>query len=337
MLKMKITRKFIAKEAGVSETAVSDVLSGNPKARISHEVRAKIRRIAEKHDYLPNSSARSLVTGRTFNIGFIYRASIADFMKDPFTQEVFLGAESEIEKNEYGLLFALLKDNRNWNPSVRRLLCGHSADGIVLMGAVDSKIIDFMQKKSIPFVLIDFNVEKRKANTVLPENFEGAYDAVKYLISENCRSICCINGIYEGYSHPSYIERPAGYSKAMEEQGLKINILETLPDVENAEKAVDKLVSTGEIPDAFFATGDHMAIGCVRALNKHSSLLKKIRVVGFDNINWLENEKPGLSSVNVPKIQMGQEAVRLLLRNIEKPDMSPQTVRLSTSLVIRET
>jgi LacI family transcriptional regulator len=335
---MRITRKFIAKEAGVSETAVSDVLSGNPKARISHEVRAKIRRIADKHDYLPNSSARSLVTGRTFNIGFIYRASIADFMKDPFTQEVFLGVESEIEKNEYGLLFALLRDNRDWNPSVRRLLCGHSADGIMLMGAVDSKIIDFMQKKSIPFVLIDFSVEKRKSNTVLPENFEGAYDAVKYLISEDCRDICCMNGIYEGYSHPSYVERPAGYSKAMEEHGLRKNILETLPDVQNAEKAVERLLSAGKCPDAFFAAGDHMAIGCFRALKRFDpSLLKKVRIIGFDNISWLENEKPGLSSVDVPKIQMGREAVQLLLRNIENPSMTPQTVRLSTSLVIRET
>lgn len=335
---MKITRKVIAQEAGVSETAVSDVLSNNPKARIGQAVRTRIRMVADKYDYMPNSSARALVTGRAYNIGFIFRSSITDFLQDPFTQEVFLGAESEIEKNEHGLLFALLKDDREWNPSVKRMLYGRSADGIILMGGVGTQIVDFLQKRKLPFVVIDFIVEQRKVNTVLPANADGAYEAVRHLVAVGCKKIVCLNGIAEVYPHQSYTERPEGYGRAMDEAGLARMVVETKPDIESAEQTVASLLASGLHPDAFFATGDHMAIGCLRAVRKLGAPRRPLpRIVGFDNIGWLENESPQITSVNVPKVQMGQEAVRLLFRNIENPGMVPQVVRLATSLVMRET
>ncbi len=335
---MRVTRKFIAAKAGVSPTAVFDVLSKNPKARIGAAAREKIQKIADKYGYMPNMSAKSLVTGKTFNVGMILRCAITDFLKDPFTQEVFLGAESEIESNEYGLIFSLLKDEEEWNPSVKRILMGSSADGILLMGAVGDRLIDFLLKKSFPFVLIDFLVKGRKINTVLPENEKGAREAVEHLIGSGCRKIVCINGIHGNNQHQSYVERPAGYLRAMENAGLDHRIVETAPDIAGAQRTVEGLLLSGEEPDAFFATGDHMAIGCLRALKKVApKSLAKTRIIGFDNISWLENETPKLSSVNVPKIQMGQEAARLLLKNMEEPGTAPSLFRLPTNLVIRET
>lgn len=335
---MKITRKFIAEKAGVSPTAVSDVLNSNPKARIGDEVRKRILKVAQQYHYVPNSSARSLVTGKSFNIGLIYKNSMTDYLSDPFSHEVFLGIESEIEQNDYSLVFSLHKQEKALNPSVSRLIYGNFVDGIILSGVVDAEIIHILEQRELPFVLIDYFLKDITTNSVMPDNTTGAYNATNYLIEHGYKSIVCLNGVETGITHPSYVERPAGYFRAIREAGLSETIISTQPDIQGSYQTVTEILNSGKLPEAFFTTGDHMAIGCVRAIKDfNSQLAQEIRVIGFDDICWLESESPAISTVRVPKQDMGKEAVRLLLEKINNPQMAAKCIRLGTELVIRET
>jgi LacI family transcriptional regulator len=331
---MRVTRKFIAEKAGVSPTAVSDIINKNPKARISEKVRARVLDIAKEYNYIPNMSAKSLVMKKTFNIGLMYKDSMVNFLDDPFSHEVFLGIESELDKNDYAMIFSILKDEAALNPSAQRMIYGHFVDGIVLCGSIDKKIVKALTENKIPFVIIDFLLNKIKHNAVLPDNEHGAYEAVKFLIDNGCKSIVCLNGFPGKLPHPSYLERPEGYKKAMLEAGLPANMLETEPDMESSYDFVKKYLKNNKAPDAFFATGDHMALGCLKAVKESG---RKIRIIGFDNISWASNENYLLSTVNVPKTEMGAEAVRLLLQNIANPEASTKVLRLTPSLVIRST
>ncbi|MBU1078280.1 MAG: LacI family transcriptional regulator [Spirochaetes bacterium] len=331
---MNITRKFIAEKAGVSPTAVSDVLNNNPIARIGKEARKRILSTAKKYNYFPNITARSLVMQKTFNIGFINTIPIASFVTYPFNNDIFIGLEKAIEDNGYSLVFSLLKSDGEMNFSVRKMILGNIVDGIVLYGHVKEDLVKLLMKNRIPFVLIDYYLESMKTNAVLPDNSGGAYEATKYLIDQKLKKIICLNG---NEDHPAYKERPKGYSKAMKESKLIPEILSCGTFIEDGYEFMTGLLKKGNIPEAIITTGDPMAIGVLRALKeKRIKVPDQIKLIGFDNIYLTELESPKLSTVDVPKIELGQEAVRLLLQNILKKG-TPSILRLPTKLILRET
>lgn len=337
---MKINRKFIAEKAGVSTTTVSYVINNTLNTRISDEVKARVLQVVEKYNYVPNPAGRALVTGKTGNIGFIYKSSMIDFFSDPFTHEVFSGWVHELEKNDCSLMFALQEKHpgAGFSDSAKRMLSGRFVDGIVLYGNIDIEIIKRLQQVKVPFVLVDYLIKDIQCNAILPDNRRGAKCAVQYLLEHGCSQICCLNGDQEDFTHPAYIERPSGYSDAMLEAGLPLDIVSILPDIEGAYATVMGLLKNGKCPDAFFATGDHIAIGCLKAITDYdSSLLGKIRIIGFDNIQWSEKGLPLLSTVKVPKIKLGEESIKMLLANVISKTDATRTIRLDTELQIKET
>ena len=337
---MKITRKFIAQEAGVSATTVSYVINNTPSTRISESVKKRVLQVAHKYNYIPDASAKALVTGKTGNIGFIYKSSITDFFSDPFTHDVFTGLERELEKNDYSLMFALLKKSKggNLSNSTKRMLSGRFVDGVVIYGDISAEIVKKLKKAQSPFVLIDYSFEDIACNAVLPDNYDGAKQAVNYLLKHGCSNICCLNGDLESFSHPTYIERPKGYREAMKLAGKPCEVVSTLPDADGAYERVMELLRNGKCPDAFFCTGDHIAFGCLKAVAEYDrTLLDKVRIIGFDNIKWQETGLPSLSTVHVPKIELGEQAIKMLIASINSKSKSIETVRLKTELVIKET
>lgn len=330
---MKITRKFIADKASVSPTTVSNVLNNDPGARIGEETRKRVIKIAKKYNYFPNILARSLVMQKTFNIGFISTIPIISFLKYPFNNAIFFGLETEIENNGFSLVFSLLKSADDINFSVRKMILGNIVDGIILYGRVNIQLINLLKTNNTKFVLIDYYLDDIQTNSVLPENAQGAYKATKYLIEKKCQKIYCLNG---NENHPSYKERPDGYKKAMLENNLKPVILSTTPTIEDTYFYILELIKKKNLPDAFFAAGDPMAMGTLRALKDSGyKVPEQIKVIGFDNISLSEMETPQLTTVNVPQIEMGKEAVKLLLEKIEKKD-KPSLIRLPTELIIRD-
>ncbi len=332
---MKINRKFIARKSYVSPTTVSDVLNNNPKARIGKKTRERVIKVAKQYNYFPNIFARSLVMKKTFNIGFISTVHITAFLNDPFSNSIFVGLESAIEKTGYSLVFSLLKSDNDINFSVRKMIQGNIVDGVILYRRVDKNLLKLLADYQTKFVLIDNHIHSLNTNSVLPENVEGAYKATKYLIEKKAKKIYCLNS---NEPHPSYIERPTGYKKAMEENNLSPNVLviTPYPDIPSTYNFVKSLIQNNDIPDAFFAAGDHMAIGAVRALKDSGiKIPEQVRVIGFDNIQLTELETPQITTVNVPKIEMGEEAVKLLLGLIEDHN-KPSVMRLKTELVLRE-
>lgn len=331
---MQITRKFIADKAKVSPTTVSDVLNNNPKARIGEATKKRVIAIAKKYNYFPNILARSLVMKKTFNIGFISTQPIVTFLTYPFNNPIFLGLEKEIEDNGYSLVFSLLKSKEEINFAVRKMIMGNIVDGIILSGRVEENLINLIKQNNIDFVIIDYFLNSIETNAIMPDNIDGAYEATKYLIDQNCNNIYCING---NEDHPAYKERPAGYKKAMNEAKLKTKFIISGTTIDDAYQVVTNYIKKENLPDAFFACGDPMAIGTLRALKDAKiKIPKQVKVIGFDNIYLAELESPKLTTMNVQKSEMGQEAVKLLLSNI-KNNEKPQIRRLPTTLIKRET
>lgn len=333
MKRSNITIKFIAEKARVSTASVSYVLNNIPHSRVTEKTKKKILSIAKKYNYTPNILARSLAMSRTFNIGFINTLPLSQFVQDSFLNSMFAGIESEIENKSYSLLYSIYKVDQGINPSANQLIHGHIADGILLYGTVEESLLNTIIKSGIKFILIDYYINHPSITAILPDNINGAYKAIKYLINKKLKKIFCING---KFNHPSYKERPNGYKKAMKEHRLSPVIYNTDSTINGTYALIESLIHNKNLPEAFFATGDSMAVGILRCLLDHKiKVPQQIKVIGFDNALWTQNERIKLTTVNIPNIEMGQQAVQILLGLIEN-QQKPKIFRVPTKLVIKE-
>ncbi len=334
---MKITRQFIAEKAGVSPTTVSEVLNRSPRARISEKVAERVRAVAARYAYTPNYSARALVTGKTFNIGIAYSETIYKSFEDPFRSAILRGIEIELDASNYNLLFISGKNDDTPSNSFARAVSAKSVDGLIVFWPISDKAMDMIEAKGIPFVIVDGLVEGRRANCVLPDNQQGTYKAATYLIDAGCRDILFLYGRLH-FPHPTNRERPEGYVKALKEAGLQPRLREVSNRIAPVREDVLKLLVEDGVPDAIMTAGDQLTLGAYEALKAYGhDALASVRLIGFDDISWLAERSPSISAVQVPLQEMGQEAVKLLMKAIANPDTPKTVLRMPTSLVIRET
>jgi LacI family transcriptional regulator len=100
----------------------------------------------------------------------------------------------------------------------------------------------------------------------------------------------------------------------------------------------EHLLSTGASFTAIFAGNDVMAVGAIRQLHQHGlAVPDDVSIVGFDGIALGDFVSPTLTTVNQPRYEAGQTALRLLLERIEDDyNGPPRAIELKTELVIRE-
>ena len=134
---MAITIKDIANETGFSPATVSLVLN-NKKCRIPEKTRKIILDIAEKHQYVPNLSARALVMKQSKTLGLI----IPD-ISNPYFAEFAKGVEKEAQKNDYSVIFCNSNDSGKKDNSNFKILASRQIDGLVIVTSIHENEIKF--------------------------------------------------------------------------------------------------------------------------------------------------------------------------------------------------
>lgn len=329
-----VTIKDIAKEAGVAHSTVS--LALNNKPYVSHEVKTRVLKAAKKLDYRPNSSARSLKTQQTKNIGFVIEERYFS-QSEPFYNQVFRGAEKEMRNDGYHVLLSMVTKEENEKVVLPHFLVEQKVDGLIVVGKIKDDFVLALRKNNSPLVLIDYFLRRDKIPSVVMDNIGGAYEGVTYLIEAGYRKIGFLGGLVD---HPSIQDRFKGYKLSLEEAGLKYN--EDLVQRDELEvsvecgcSAMNKLLNR-IIPEAIFCANDAMAIGAMRAIKeKGLKIPEDMGVIGFDDVEWTEYSDPPLTTVRVFKEQMGQIAVKKLIDIINGKDNALKSI-VGTELVIRE-
>ncbi|MEA1974297.1 MAG: LacI family DNA-binding transcriptional regulator [Bacillota bacterium] len=330
---MKITIKDIAKEAKVSTATVSKVLNRKDH-RISDQTRNLVLKIAKDKNYIPNSMARSLVTKKTNTIGLI----LPD-ITNPFFPELARGAEDKANEEGYMIMFCNTDDKAEKESKYLNMLAQKMIDGIILTQSANmegnSKILNELK---IPLVLIDRDIDiENVQGKVLVNNFEGAYNAVEYLIKKDRKKIAFITG---PLSTTTSNDRLDGYKKGLIDNKIDINsklILEGEYKGEWGTEATKILLEDKIEFDAIFCGNDLIAVSVIKTLKKFNlNIPNDVSVIGYDNIYLSEIVEPPLTTVNQPVYQMGYEAAGLLIDILEKKTKG-KTIKLGTNLVIRET
>lgn len=329
------TIKDIAKIVGVSCTTVSNVIHGKP-GRVSADTIKKINQAIKDLGYVPNMSARSLVSNSSKVIAVINHVVTSEnknFMEDPF-HSIFIGSiESRLRENGYYLMLRTVKTSddlnfflRNWN-----------LDGLILNGVYEDDFFDILTNINIPIVLIDSYVSNSNICNVGLEDFNGGYLATKYLIDHGHKNIAFASPFIKYTGVVS--ERFDGYKKALKEANIQLNtdiIFEQELDTDTTISLGESLSKRDDIT-AIFATADILAAGIMTGIKKAGkSVPEDISIIGFDDINLCNLISPNLTTIHQDAPLKGELAVNYIIDKLEGKTISNKETILPVKIVERE-
>ncbi len=328
------TIKDIANAVGVSCTTVSNVIHGRA-GRVSAETIARINDAIDRLGYVPNMSARSLVSSSSRVIGMISHLTSntkETIVEDPF-HSAFIGSiEKTLRENGYYLMLRAVETSsdlsaflRNWN-----------VDGLFFTGVFEDEFYHTLRELDIPIVLIDSYVPCSNICNVGLEDYQGGYTAAQYLIRQGHRHIAFASPTIKTRGVVS--ERFQGYRDALAEASLAFRpelVFEQEFDTETTISLGRRLAQRNDIT-AVFATADILAAGIMAGIQQSGkSVPEDISVIGFDDINLCRLTSPTLTTIHQDAPLKGKLAVNFLIDMLDKNPLPQREVILPIQLVER--
>jgi LacI family transcriptional regulator len=321
----------VARESGVSVFTVSAVV--NNKSHVGKKLRERVEEAIRKLKYRPNLIARSLAKQRTHTIGMI----VPD-IGNPFFPMVVRGAEDAAQKHGYNLLLCNSDDALDKEERAIELLLSKRVDGILLTKAAEDfrpPLRQLIKESGIPFVLVMRTYPKLTKDAVITDDYQGAYDAVCHLARAGRRRIGLISGPLKV---SNAIARWQGFHDALKANGLPLEkelVIEGDYRIESGFRAGHALLS--QRPDGIYVANHLMTVGLLKAAEEMGlSCPDDFGLVSFDDYPWLGVFRPKLTTVELPKHQLGSEAAELLIERISGSRKKAAVKKLQPELRIRE-
>jgi LacI family transcriptional regulator len=325
--KRTVTIQDVAKTAGVSVSTVSRVLNG--KVDVASDTQDRILSVIDNLGYTTNLAARSMRSQKKNLVGLV--------MPDiayPFAIEVMKGVNQAIAESEFDLLVYTTGDVRKSGRAFHEqkyvsLLTNSISDGVVIVAPVAGEFnID------APIVSIDPLASNPSYPAVHATNYQGATDAMDYLLGLGHRRIGYISGRAELESSN---RRLKGYYDALKKAGIPVDeelVASGDYTTETGVTGARKLLGLARPPSAIFASNDQMAMGVYQVTEEMGLRIPDdLSVVGFDNIT--ESKYMGLTTVDQFILEMGYVATQMLIKLINGAPLDDQKYRMQTQLVVR--
>ena len=311
--------KKIAKMTGASISTVSRVLN-DPQYRCRDaSMREKIWNAAIEIDYTPNEAARNL--RRTAGMKTDDQKRVRVFMThtdeesaDPFFTELLKIVESQVHRQGCILSgvghYPQLSDEAMKKSGIESIISeAGDSDGIVVIGKCRKDALSLLQKKYASIVAINRNSVDFAVDEVTCDGRKLAAIAVEHLIKLGHTDIA-----YAGETESE--SRYEGYLETLQKHGIEPSgdyRFKLRHNQQAGKKLVDKLLKMGKNrPTAVFCANDILAIGAIRSLSQRKNIVYEPSVIGCDDIEEAQFTDPMLSSVHVPKEEMGYLALQLL-------------------------
>jgi len=314
------TLSDVGREAGVSAMAASAVLNGaRTSSRISPETRERIEEAALRLQYRPNAAARALANRRMDTIGVATVFGSREL--NPYFLEVFNGILETAALHEQNTTVFTLHD---WHRGAARLpgWCDGRIDGLILIAPTLTSEAAKILPGHTPFVAIHANVELPNVVNIETDEERGAYEVVRFLVSEGHQRILHVSG-EAGLVGSD--RRLRGYKRALASAHIGVDESLIIPAgfcSDDGYRAMRTWLQnhSGELlPHAVFCVSDGVATGCLEALSEVGLRVPDdISVAGFDDTLSARTTLPQLTTVRQPLRAMGNRAVEVLLDRIHR-------------------
>jgi LacI family transcriptional regulator len=257
---------------------------------------------------------------------------------NPFFPMVVRGAEDAARRHGYNLLLCNSDDSLEKEEEQIELLLSKRVDGILLTkatGDFSPALRQMIREVNIPFVLVMRTYSKLTKDAVISDDYQGAYDAVSHLARSGCRRVGLISGPLKV---SNAVARWKGFRDALKAHDLAFDenlVIEGDYRVESGFRAGHALLS--HRPDGIYVANYLMTIGLLKAAEEMGlKCPDDFGLVSFDDYPWLGVLHPKLTTVELPKHQLGSEAAELLIQRISGNAEKAVVRKLQTELRIRE-
>lgn len=335
MKKSRTTITDIANELGVSPSTVSRALNNNPA--ISKKTKKAVVKLARKKNYQPNLLALNLLQKKTNTIGVIV-PEITSY----FFSSVINGIQDMVNPLGVNMIIGQSNESYEEEKTIVQTFTSINVDGFLISPSSETKKIDHLEmlvNNNIPLVLFDRDCEGMNIDKVFVDEYNGAFQAVEYLIKTGCKRISHIAG---EQTLSTARHRLQAYKDALQKYKLPIiedYIVETNGFTpEHGIEPTKQLLSLASPPDAVFTINDGVAIGAMYVIKDAGiKIPDEISVIGFDDDPHSSYFKPSLSTVWQPTYEMGMLSARILMKRINTSnDLSKIRVEsLFPELVVR--
>jgi LacI family transcriptional regulator len=321
--------RTVAQQAGVSIGTVSRVMNNKPG--VSEATRQRVLEVIHELKYSPFK--RPSLSNPT-HIGLLVRPFPQAMLYNAFYGDVYHGVEQICRDLRITMSMSTLdlEDSSLGSPPV--LLTDERIGGILVIGAVRQEIIERIAAAvRVPLVLVDNWYMRCPWDSIMIDNYAGMSQATEYLIDHGHRSISLVGGP----SHPSIVERRAGYEQTLRERGLEPCVV-SQPDMEpeNGEAAVEELLQVRPETTAIQCVNDSLAVGVLKRLRALGRRVPEdVSLLGFDDIALAQHTMPPLTTLRVDRQGMGRSAVELLLGRLSAQDRAPTKLMVGVTLIER--
>lgn len=340
--------KKIAETVGVSPATVSRVLN-NPNYKCAVPgLRDKIWEAAIEMNYTPNEAARNLKRGITSEENRVYYINVLMTrmdaeQSDPFFAELLHVIESEIHKHVcilskvwYMSLFS--DDSKCRGANLEKTIEDMYAeteekhDGLVIIGKCNEEALKKLSSRYKSIVSVNRNSTNYAVDEVLCDGKKIAAMAVDYLIRLGHRDI--------GYVGKCGNEtRYAGYLETMEKHGIEPNpayVVEAKQTEAKGFEIMQHFLESGKCPTGIYCANDIMAVGMLKCLGRYKNRFYSPSIIASDDIEEAQYTKPMLTTVRLPKEEMGKFAIQILVDRIKGGHKGVVRTELEGKLMIRD-
>jgi LacI family transcriptional regulator len=305
------TMNDVAQLAGVSQTTVSFVVNDSQSVTIAAETKARVWEAVKQLGYRPNAMAQGLRTQRSNTIGFI----TDEIAITPHAGRIIEGAQDTAWENGKILLLVNTKRNPDMERTAAEMLLERQVEGIIYATMYHHAVELPASLRDVPTVLLDCFVKDHSLPSVVPDEVDGGYRAVKALLEKGHKRVGFLNNTDP---IPATSGRLAGYRHALKEFGIKFGknlIWNDSSDQAGGYRGALHLMRQPNPPTALFCFNDRMAMGAYDALRKLGlSIPDDVAVIGFDNQEIISAHLyPPLSTMQLPHYEMGAWAVDYLI------------------------
>jgi LacI family transcriptional regulator len=326
-----VTIVDVAREASVSYSTVSRVINNKS---VTADKRERVLRAMAELGYVANLQARSLAGGKSNIIGLLVHSLTVEYFG-----EIARGVDDELASVHYDLMLYTTHRRKGRESAYVTKLTRQLVDGLLLVLPRNAEAyLETLRYRRFPHVLIDHQgLGGVDVPSVGATNWQGAYDATRYLIDLGHRRIGFITGdMTLGCAR----DRLKGYQDALRDAGLPTNptlVREGDFLQPQAFQCANELLDLPEPPTAIFASNDVSAFGAMDAARERGLRIPaSISVIGFDDTPQAAQSHPMLTTVRQPLTEMGRVAAKLLLAYVADPDLPAQRIELPTELILRQ-
>lgn len=330
---MTITIKDVAREAGVSTATVSKVINHVPS--ISEATAERVIHVMKQMNYHPNLRAQSFARRSTRNIVFVTKLERNTAFFNPHMFEIMSGLQFTLHSKNYTLSF--LNVNPEELPAIDQMITQNNADGMVIHASVITKEMSLrIREAGLPYIVIGRPSFENQLCWIDNNNYLSGEIAANHLLDQGYHRIAFVGGVKKDMISTN---RLLGAATALSDRKIELkeeHIKQGESTTWDGCRMMEELISMEVLPDSVICANNHIALGVMKAINRHHIRIpKEMGVITFDDYPFSQITDPMLTVVNIDVYDLGVQAGKLILNKIKKPNLQVQSYSTLPNLIIR--